>query len=151
MEIFKGFVPYSAHYPSQPLHPDHLCAQNSVQVTPPSPSHFLTLVYHLLHHPPTRSPRGVATKVIGRSISNINRCPPATHSPCLTFEHPLPHELNVSGHPTELRRQWHQDCRRSLADPYPTLIDIPQLPTLPISHSNDLSPTNSMSPVTPLN
>ena len=71
-----------------------------------------------------------SSKVVGRSISDINRCPPATHTPHLAFEYPLPHELDVFGHSTELRRRWchdrllrriehHADIRRQGLTPIP--------------------------------
>ena len=62
-----------------------------------SPSHPSALVRRLLHHPDP--PREVVAKVVGGSISDIDGCPPAAHSPRLAFERPLPGELDVSSTP----------------------------------------------------
>ena len=106
----RDLVPTLFTTPSQPLCPDRLYTQNTAEVTCSSPSHLSTLVHHLHYPSPPRSPsQEVAVKVVGGSISNINRCPPATHSPHLTFEHLLLHKLDVSGHPTILQGRWCQD------------------------------------------
>ena len=57
------------------------------------------------------SPSGkVITKVVSRLVSYPNGRSPASHSPRLALERPLPSQLDVARHPTELRGRQRNDC-----------------------------------------
>ena len=56
------------------------------------------------------SPSGkVIAKVVGRLISHPNGRSPASHSPRLALERPLPGQLDVARYPTELRGRQRKD------------------------------------------